>query len=48
MKPKYKIIGKKNMHKGFFELNKIEFVHEKHDGTWSSNIQREIFISHHG
>ena len=47
MKPKYKIIDKKNIYKGFFELNKIEFSHEKHDGTWSSQIEREIFGGAH-
>ena len=47
MKPKYKIIDKKNIYKGFFELNKIEFSHEKHDGTWSGQIEREIFGGAH-
>ena len=47
MKPKYKIIDKKNIYKGFFELNKIEFTHEKHDGTWSGQIEREIFGGSH-
>ena len=47
MKPKYKIINKKNIYKGFFELNKIEFSHEKHDGTWSGQIEREIFGGAH-
>ena len=47
MKPQYKIISKNNIHQGFFEMNKIEFVHKKHDGTWSNSIQREIFGGGH-
>jgi len=47
MKPRYKIISKNNIHKGFFEMSKIEFVHKKHDGTWSNSIQREIFGGGH-
>ena len=40
---KYKILNKKNLYSGFFNLNKYEFVHKKHDGNWTKNIQREIF-----
>jgi len=43
MKPDYKIISKKNIYKGFFEMNKLEFTHKKHDGTWSDSVQREVF-----
>ena len=47
MKPKYKIIDKKNLYSGFFSLNKYEFIHEKHDGNWSGKIEREIFSGAH-
>ncbi len=43
MKPKYKIINKKNIHKGFWEINELSFIHQKHDGKWSNEIKREIF-----
>ena len=43
MKPKYKIINKKNLYKGFFEMNELNFIHQKHDGTWSKKLKREIF-----
>ncbi len=47
MKPKYKIINKKNLYSGFFSLNKYEFIHRKHDGNWSKNIEREVFSGAH-
>jgi len=47
MKPKYKLIKKENLYKGFFQMNKFKFVHQKHDGTWSSEIEREIFGGAH-
>ena len=40
---KYKIINKKNLYSGFFNLNKYEFVHEKHNGKWTDKVEREIF-----
>ena len=43
MKPVYKITKKENLYSGFFELNKIEFKHQKHDGSWSNIVEREIF-----
>ena len=43
MKLKYKIINKKNLYSGFFSLNKYEFTHKKHDGEWTSTVDREIF-----
>ncbi len=43
MKLKYKIIKKTNLYKGFFNLKKFEFVHKKHDGSWSTKVEREIF-----
>ncbi len=47
MKPKYKIINKKNLYKGFFELNEIDFTHKKHNGAWTKPIKREIFKGAH-
>ena len=47
MKPKYKIINKKNLYSGFFSLNKYEFIHQKHDGNWTEKVQREIFSGAH-
>ena len=44
---KYKIINKKNLYKGFFNLNKYEFIHKKHDGTWTEKVEREIFSGAH-
>jgi len=43
MKLNYKIINKKNLYKGFFELNEFSFKHKRHDGKWSNEIKREIF-----
>jgi len=47
MKLKYKIINKKNLYSGFFNLNKYEFIHEKHDGDWTDKVEREIFSGAH-
>lgn len=47
MKPKYKIISKKKLYKGFYEANELEFVYQKHDGNWSSKLKREIFGGAH-
>ena len=47
MKLKYKIINKKNLYSGFFSLNKYEFTHKKHDGEWTSTLDREIFSGAH-
>jgi len=43
MKPRFKIINKKNLYKGFFEMNELRFIHQKYDGTWSNEIKREVF-----
>ena len=40
---KYKIINKKNLYSGFFNLNRYEFVHKKHNGKWTDKVEREIF-----
>ena len=47
MKPKYKIINKKNLYSGFFNLNKYQFIHQKHDGSWTNEVEREIFSGAH-
>tara|TARA_B100002052_G_C15733299_1_gene529716 strand:+ start:66 stop:647 length:582 start_codon:yes stop_codon:yes gene_type:complete len=47
MKPKYKIINKKNLYSGFFNLNKYQFIHQKHDGNWTNEVEREIFSGAH-
>ena len=43
MASKFKIINKKNLYKGFFELNEITLKYRKHNGEWSKNIKRELF-----
>ena len=47
MKLKYKIINKKNLYSGFFNLNKYQFIHQKHDGNWTDKVEREIFSGAH-
>ena len=47
MKLKYKIINKKNLYSGFFSMNKYEFIHQKHNGEWTSKVEREIFEGVH-
>jgi hypothetical protein len=47
MKLKYKIINQKDLYSGFFKLKKIEFIHQKHDGTWTNQVDREIFGGAH-
>ena len=47
MKLKYKIINEKNLYSGFFKLKKLEFVHQKHDGSWTNQVNREIFSGAH-
>ena len=43
MNSQYKISNKKNLHDGFFKLHEITFTHQKHDGSWSPTIKREVF-----
>ena len=47
MSTNYKIISKEKVHNGFFKLHELTFIHQKHDGIWSSNIKREIFGGAH-
>ena len=44
---KYQIINKKDLYSGFFKLKKLEFIHQKHDGNWTSKVDREIFSGAH-
>ena len=44
---KYQIINKKDLYSGFFKLKKLEFIHQKHDGSWTSQVDREIFGGAH-
>ena len=44
---KYKIINEKDLYSGFFKLKKIEFIHQKHDGSWTGQVDREIFGGAH-
>ena len=47
MKYFYFFINKKNLYSGFFSLNKYEFIHEKHNGEWTSAVEREVFSGAH-
>ena len=44
---KYKILNKKNLYSGFFSMNKYDFIHQKHNGEWTSKVEREIFEGVH-
>ena len=44
---KYQIVNKKDLYSGFFKLKKIEFLHQKHDGSWTNKVGREIFSGAH-
>ncbi len=41
------IIGKKNLYKGFFSMNKYEFVHPLFEGGISDVVAREVFERGH-
>ena len=43
MKKNFKLINKKTLHKGFYQLYEYVFKHKKYDGSWSINLSREIF-----
>ena len=43
MKKNFKLINKKILHKGFYQLYEYVFKHKKYDGSWSINLSREIF-----
>ena len=47
MSVKYNIISKNQIHDGFFKLHELTFMHQKHNGKWSSRIKREIFGGAH-
>ena len=44
---KYKILDKKRLHDGFFKLHELNFIHKKHDKSWSNKVSREIFSGAH-
>ena len=44
---KYKILNKKNLYSGFFSMNKYDFIHQKHNGEWTTKVKREIFEGVH-
>ena len=44
---KYQIVNNKDLYSGFFKLKKIEFLHQKHDGSWTNKVGREIFSGAH-
>ena len=44
---KYQIINKKDLYSGFFKLKKLEFIHQKHDGSQTDKVDREIFSGAH-
>ena len=43
MSSKYKILGKKIIHNGFFKMNEVTLKYQKYDGKWSNEIKRELF-----
>ncbi|PPR44628.1 MAG: ADP-ribose pyrophosphatase [Alphaproteobacteria bacterium MarineAlpha5_Bin6] len=43
MSNNYSIIKKRNLYKGFFNLNEITLKHKKHNGKWTKILKREIF-----
>ena len=47
MKSKLKIKNTRLLHDGFFKLHELTFTHQKHNGTWSSEIKREVFGGAH-
>ena len=43
MGTKFKIINKKNIYDGFFKMHEVTLKYQKYDGSWTSNIKRELF-----
>ena len=43
MNSKFKILGKKIIHNGFFKMSEITLKYQKYDGKWSNEIKRELF-----
>ena len=42
-----KVLAKEPLFKGFFSLFKYRFQHRLHEGGWSKDIEREVFIRGH-
>ena len=47
MSSKFKILGKKIIHNGFFKMSEITLKYQKYDGKWSNEIKRELFGGAH-
>jgi ADP-ribose pyrophosphatase len=47
MSSQYKINKRKKLHDGFFKLHEINFIHQQHNGNWSSEVKREVFSGAH-
>tara|TARA_B100000401_G_scaffold426316_1_gene356806 strand:+ start:1299 stop:1880 length:582 start_codon:yes stop_codon:yes gene_type:complete len=43
MSSKFKILSKKNLYNGFFEMNEVILKYKKYNGKWSQDIRRELF-----
>tara|TARA_Y100001935_G_C17180992_1_gene445129 strand:+ start:104 stop:685 length:582 start_codon:yes stop_codon:yes gene_type:complete len=43
MKSNFKIISKKNIYSGFFEMNEVILKYKKYNGSWSKEVKRELF-----
>ena len=43
MSIKFKILEKKKLYKGFFEMNEITLKYKKYNGDWTNEIKRELF-----
>ena len=39
----FKLIRTKNIYNGFFKMKEVILKYKKYDGSWSSDIKREIF-----
>lgn len=44
---KYKNLNKKRLYNGFYKLDEFKFIHQKHNGSWTSEVTREIFGGAH-
>ena len=43
MKPKFKILNRRNIYSGFFKMNEVTLKYRKYDGKWSKSVKRELF-----
>ena len=42
MSPKFKILNKKNIYDGFFEMNEVTLKYKKYDGNWSNEVKTKM------